>query len=456
MYLFGKLNGFRQTRCKIEYIHRRLPLRKTFWLSQAYRFLGLPVVLASTIGLALALTTKSPTPAIFFASILFHLRNLEALVFRSVKPKTYLISSLCLRSLSILLLASLVYADISHGAEYRRWAAGLIVLGGALQFDLVKSMGLEAVYYGSEITNQNFARLNSFWFKVLKHPIHFSIFIQLLGVSLLVVTPRDQLTLVLIAHFVFNFITPLAESQNWHLTKISNEAVADELTDPKERQLASNLGLELSAFLKGLRDRKSCVHRYVDSCPKPIKDQVELLNSSASVMQTIREKVGDRQITCLHSTNEVYLSVPNHDNAGDHGLFAPHYDGALRFLPGFYIFRCIFYLKSQGEAELILSNSKLRVRPQTGDFVILDFNRELHRIDCQKSESSSSERVLLKCNYLIGNPNQNPFLWVSLKLNNFIFFVVKASMEYSKSPKTLGQRMVGRICNWARLINNIG
>jgi hypothetical protein len=33
--------------------------------------------------------------------------------------------------------------------------------------------------------------------------------------------------------------------------------------------------------------------------------------------------------------------------------------------------------------------------------------------------------------------------------------VVKAAMEYSKSPKTLPQKAVGLLCNVARTLNNI-
>merc|ERR1712159_472407 len=39
-------------------------------------------------------------------------------------------------------------------------------------------------------------------------------------------------------------------------------------------------------------------------------------------------------------------------------------------------------------------------------------------------------------------------------LHNTVFFIVKASMEYSKSPKTPFERGVGFICNFFREINN--
>jgi hypothetical protein len=39
--------------------------------------------------------------------------------------------------------------------------------------------------------------------------------------------------------------------------------------------------------------------------------------------------------------------------------------------------------------------------------------------------------------------------------NTGVFYVVKAAMEYSKSPRTLPQRAVGFVCNAARSLNNL-
>ena len=39
--------------------------------------------------------------------------------------------------------------------------------------------------------------------------------------------------------------------------------------------------------------------------------------------------------------------------------------------------------------------------------------------------------------------------------NTAVFYVVKAAMEYSKSPRTPAQKAVGLICNVARTLNNV-
>jgi hypothetical protein len=42
-----------------------------------------------------------------------------------------------------------------------------------------------------------------------------------------------------------------------------------------------------------------------------------------------------------------------------------------------------------------------------------------------------------------------------LAANTGVFYVVKAAMEYSKSPRNPLERAVGLVCNVARVLNNV-
>ena len=64
------------------------------------------------------------------------------------------------------------------------------------------------------------------------------------------------------------------------------------------------------------------------------------------------------------------------------------------------------------------------------------------------------QRILLKCNYLIAPKNAGVVARLVLAANTGVFYLVKAAMEYSKSPATAPQRFVGRVCNVARELNN--
>jgi hypothetical protein len=65
------------------------------------------------------------------------------------------------------------------------------------------------------------------------------------------------------------------------------------------------------------------------------------------------------------------------------------------------------------------------------------------------------QRILLKCNYLVAPPNAAALTRALLAANTGVFFIVKAAMEYSKSPRNPAQRFVGLLCNVFRVLNNV-
>ena len=68
-------------------------------------------------------------------------------------------------------------------------------------------------------------------------------------------------------------------------------------------------------------------------------------------------------------------------------------------------------------------------------------------------EPDRPPRVLLKCNYYVDHWGWGPWRRLGIALNVAVFYVVKAAMEYSKSPKTPAQRGVGFVCNLFRRLN---
>jgi hypothetical protein len=90
----------------------------------------------------------------------------------------------------------------------------------------------------------------------------------------------------------------------------------------------------------------------------------------------------------------------------------------------------------------------------TYDFGLLDFHRELHWVEGEYNPHDQ-QRILLKCNYLISPPHTEHLDRAILGANTAVFYVVKAAMEYSKSPKNPPQFVVGLFCNAFRLMNNV-
>jgi hypothetical protein len=200
---------------------------------------------------------------------------------------------------------------------------------------------------------------------------------------------------------------------------------------------------------------RSSKHEYIRRLPADIVAKMDQLRDNEVIRSAILEQFpADSVITPMKHTDELYISHYNKDFGGDHGLFTRHYDGNLRFMPIGSVVRSLIYLQSVGTYKVVFGDSRVEKAFETYDFGILDFHRELHWVEGEFNPEDK-QRILLKCNYLVAPKNA---LWITkalLAANTGVFYVVKAAMEYSKSPKTPAQRVVGYACNIMRLLNNI-
>lgn len=225
--------------------------------------------------------------------------------------------------------------------------------------------------------------------------------------------------------------------------------------DPATRDRIDALVRWIEArFRDDLRQRPS-KHVYVRTLPPEVAGEIDRLRASPAIHGAIRRHFGaDCAITPMTDTDELYLSHYNKDYGGDHGLFAKHYDGNLRFLPGGAVVRALIYLQSDAAYKVVFADSGVERAFASYEFGLLDFHRELHWVEGEY-RPDERQRILLKCNYLVTAPGAAIARPVLFALNAGVFYVVKAAMEYSKSPRTLPQRAVGWVCNGARALNNV-
>ncbi len=196
-------------------------------------------------------------------------------------------------------------------------------------------------------------------------------------------------------------------------------------------------------------------HVYVGLLPPEVVAEVDRLRGHEAVREAImRHFPADWSLTAMPHTDELYLSHYNKDYGGDHGLFAKHYDGNLRFVPFGAVVRALIYLQSDGTYKVVFGDSKVEKAFASYEFGILDFHRELHWVEGEY-RPEDRQRILLKCNYLIAPPNGRALTRALLAANTGVFYVVKAAMEYSKSPRNPAQFVVGLVCNAARALNNL-
>lgn len=232
-------------------------------------------------------------------------------------------------------------------------------------------------------------------------------------------------------------------------------ATVGTFADPTQREVVDRLADWVEArFRDDLRQRPS-KHVYTSSLPADAVALVDRLRESPAIRDAILAQFdADVAIIPMQHTDELYISHYNKDFGGDHGLFARHYDGNLRFVPVGAVVRALIYLRSDASYTVVFGDSRVSKAFQTYDFGLLDFHRELHWVEGE-FQPGGEQRILLKCNYLVAPRGARLTTRLLLAANTGVFYVVKAAMEYSKSPRNSLQWAVGLVCNGARLLNNI-
>jgi len=207
-------------------------------------------------------------------------------------------------------------------------------------------------------------------------------------------------------------------------------------------------------FREDLQQRPS-KHVYVRTLPDQVIEQVDRLRDSTVIRTAILQHFdAGSVITPMKHTDELYMSHYNKDYGGDQGLYSKHYDGNLRFLPVGSVVRALIYLQSDATYKVVFGDSQVEKAFTTYEFGLLDFHRELHWVEGEYNPDDQ-QRILLKCNYLIAPRDADFAAQAVLGANTAVFYVVKAAMEYSKSPKNAPQFAVGLLCNLFRLLNNV-
>lgn len=196
-------------------------------------------------------------------------------------------------------------------------------------------------------------------------------------------------------------------------------------------------------------------HVYVRTLPVAVTGQIDRLRDSPVIRALIAARIPAGSVVApMAHTDELYLSHYNKDRGGDQGLFDKHYDGNLRFLSGSVVVRALIYLQSDATYKVVFHDSRVEKAFATYDFGLLDFHRELHWVEGQYNPADR-QRILLKCNYLVTPRGAALLGRAALAANTTVFYVVKAAMEYSKSPSTSAQHAVGFLCNLFRRLNNV-
>lgn len=239
-----------------------------------------------------------------------------------------------------------------------------------------------------------------------------------------------------------------------HLSQLFRATIG-RFDDPSDRTIVDGLTRWVEdRYRTELLERPS-KHVYVGTLPVPVIELIDRLRDGPAIRSLIARQVPRGSVVApMRHTDELYISHYNKDRGGDQGLFDRHYDGNLRFLSSSIVVRALIYLQSDATYKVVFHDSQVEQAFATYEFGLLDFHRELHWVEGEYNPADR-QRILLKCNYLVTPPNAAISARAALAANTAVFYVVKAAMEYSKSPRTPLQFAVGFLCNLFRRLNII-
>lgn len=232
-------------------------------------------------------------------------------------------------------------------------------------------------------------------------------------------------------------------------------ATVGRFDQPEARETIDSLAAWVGEYFREDLKKRPSKHVYVRLLPASVVAQIDQLRGCELIRESILRQFGPGNVIVpMQHTDELYISHYNKDFGGDQGLFDKHYDGNLRFLSFGSVVRALIYLQSDASYTVVFGDSQVRKAFTTYDFGLLDFHRELHWVEGEY-KPDDQQRILLKCNYLVVPEHAGLAARAVERANTAVFYVVKAAMEYSKSPRTPGQYAVGFVCNLFRLLNNV-
>jgi hypothetical protein len=169
---------------------------------------------------------------------------------------------------------------------------------------------------------------------------------------------------------------------------------------------------------------------------KPAKDQI------------IKKDV---KVMSIDEMNELYVSSIG-AGGSDKVFETDHLDGPFFFLPWCKVYRCIVCLNENRSIYTSFPTKKETYFMERGDFLVFDYNRDVHSIHKLSSIEDNSPRNLLKLHYIVYPANLPMFV---------VHFYMYLHSNYNKLMRflfvnaQLKKKKEARVCNtfWERTAN---
>ena len=207
-----------------------------------------------------------------------------------------------------------------------------------------------------------------------------------------------------------------------------------------------------AALIPADRLGKQSYHIWTKDAPQLLAAGVDTFRESGFFQRMLcadREKDGKRcAVVSVPDIDELYYSFPPSPEAGnqygDAGLFNPHIDGMMSFLPGIRFYRFIVALTPNSNVFTVFPNNRTVAALDKHDYLGFDFNSELHFVAGQADQGVN--RILLKLHFCacdVCEDGTSPYLAMVNELHKGFEHVTRGYMNYGAKPANALETAVG-------------
>ncbi|KAJ1630449.1 hypothetical protein T492DRAFT_1144547 [Pavlovales sp. CCMP2436] len=106
-------------------------------------------------------------------------------------------------------------------------------------------------------------------------------------------------------------------------------------------------------------------------------------------------------VESLPGMNEVYVASLVHNSNSDTVFFMDHVDGPYMLYPFCYVYRTLVAITENTQISTVFPMQPFKVAISDGEVIGLDFHREVHRIENDKTKPNTQRRITCKMHYVV-------------------------------------------------------
>lgn len=172
-------------------------------------------VLALAVLLSLLAVVGDVRLLVYGLSYAYHAVNLAAFVFRRTEAVRFALQSVACRTVAFGLLAAVAVRSGELAPSVGGWS--LLVAGIALNALAVRALGVTRTYYGVELGAVPHARVSSFPYSWVSHPMHAGIVLQFAAIGRLCPGLSREFPLLVPGHVALTVLTAVVEHFDLHV-----------------------------------------------------------------------------------------------------------------------------------------------------------------------------------------------------------------------------------------------